>query len=127
MAANGDADGIWMVGVAQPAHPAAAKPGYTGTMMTPLEQEVVANTISGGLNRLPMVIDHADFKPGVHGQSIPPEKIIGYAVEAWRDPELGLMVMAHIPADKPDAGKFVRDIMDRGRMKVDPPPPHSSH
>jgi hypothetical protein len=106
--------GIWMIGVAQPIWPAASKPGYDGTMMTPLEQQIMANTVSTGLNRLPMVIDHAGFSTNEGGQEPRTDQIIGHAVDAWRDPKQGLMILAHIPEERVEGGRFVRDVLQRG-------------
>ena len=89
--------GVWMVGVAQPIHPATKDPKYDGTMLQELDRIVFANTVSTGMNKLPMVIDHAGLTE--YGQLPPQDKIIGYAQEAWNDPELGLMIAAHIPAE----------------------------
>jgi hypothetical protein len=62
----------------------------------------MANTVSTGLNPLPMVVDHAGFTSNEGGQEPREEQIIGRAVEAWRDPKQGLMLLAHIPEERPE-------------------------
>lgn len=109
--------GVWLIGTAQPIIPAAKDPGYTGTMMTPTEQVVFANTVSSGMNKLPMVIDHAGFTTNEGGQLPNAEQIIGHALEAWHDPQYGLMIAAFIPKEREEAGRFVRSITERGETQ----------
>jgi hypothetical protein len=110
---NDDAAGLYIVGVAQPNYEEAKRPDYDGTMLRPLEADYVARLLSHGLQAMPLAMEHADLGQE-HGQRVPDDKRIGKVVEAWHDPEYGVMCVGFIPASRPEAAAIERDIVEKG-------------
>jgi hypothetical protein len=89
--------------------PVALRKGYTGTLLRPEDGKLAALYFSRGLSKWPATIDHAGL-PGNYGDKVPTDKVIGEAVEAWYDDELGVVVLVKIFADRPEAAALARDI-----------------